>query len=47
MRDRLTHDYRGTEPDVVWFAVRRSIPELIETLKPLIPPDDEPDVSEQ
>lgn len=44
MRDRLMHDYRGTERDVVWLAVSRSVPELIAMLKPLIPEDDESDL---
>ena len=43
MRDRLMHDYRGMERDVVWLAVSRSIPDLIAMLKPLIPADDESD----
>lgn len=43
MRDRLMHDYRGTERNVVWLAVERSIPELLGMLKPLVPEDDDLD----
>jgi uncharacterized protein with HEPN domain len=46
MRDRLTHDYRGTEREVVWLTVSRAVPELIGMIEPLIPADDEMDPTE-
>lgn len=45
MRDILIHAYDKVDIDQVWDAIQESIPKLIETIEPLIPPD-EPDESE-
>lgn len=40
MRHRLIHAYNEVRLDVVWEVVRNDLPSLIETLRPLIPPED-------
>ena len=39
MRNRLVHDYAGTDPDRVWETARNDIPRLIALLEPLVPPE--------
>jgi uncharacterized protein with HEPN domain len=39
MRHRLIHGYGDVRLDVVWDVVCHKLPALIETLKPLVPPD--------
>ncbi len=41
MRHRLVHDYRETDLQRVWDAVRNSVPELVAAIEPLVPPDRE------
>ncbi|WP_242523312.1 DUF86 domain-containing protein [Thiocystis minor] len=41
LRNRLIHGYRVVQLDIVWRVVQRDLPPLIETLRPLIPPEDE------
>jgi len=40
MRHRLVHEYFRIIPDKVWEVVERDIPELIQNLEPLVPPED-------
>lgn len=40
MRHRLVHDYRGTYIQKVWEALQSGVPELIEQLKSLVPPEE-------
>lgn len=39
MRHRLIHGYGEVRLDVVWAVVRDDLPDLIASLRPLIPPD--------
>ena len=41
MRHRLIHAYNEVRHDIVWEVVQNDLPPLIETLKPLIPPEDD------
>jgi uncharacterized protein with HEPN domain len=41
MRHRLIHGYRAVRVDKVWDVVQRELPPLIETLTPLLPPEQE------
>jgi uncharacterized protein with HEPN domain len=41
MRHRLVHDYRHVDVARVWHAAAIRVPELIEVLEPLIPPDED------
>ena len=38
MRHRLIHAYNQVRLDLVWTVIHDSLPQLIATLKPLIPP---------
>ena len=38
LRHRLIHDYGDVRLDIVWRVVRETLPGLIATLRPLIPP---------
>jgi|SRR5208282_2879421 len=38
LRHRLVHDYGDVRLDIVWRVVRETLPDLIATLRPLIPP---------
>ena len=40
MRNRLVHDYRGTDLGIVWTVASERLPELIRTLEPLVPSSD-------
>ena len=40
MRHRIVHDYMNIDEDILWEVVTRSLPELIEILTPLVPPED-------
>jgi uncharacterized protein with HEPN domain len=40
MRNRLVHEYFRILPDRVWAVVERHIPQLVQTLEPLVPPED-------
>jgi uncharacterized protein with HEPN domain len=42
MRNRLVHEYFRILPRRVWDVVEKDIPELIHTLEPLVPPENEP-----
>jgi len=39
MRNRLVHDYRNINVQKVWEALQSDVPELIETLERLVPPE--------
>ena len=41
MRDRLIHDYRQVDLDIVWSTATEMIPDLIRQVEPLVPPMDE------
>ena len=38
MRPKVVHDYLGVDEDIVWQVVTRDLPQLVETLEPLVPP---------
>lgn len=40
MRNRLIHGYDEVRLEQVWAVLRHHLPSLVETLRPLIPPDD-------
>lgn len=39
MRNRIVHDYYEVNLDVLWDTVRHELPQLIESLKQLLPSD--------
>ncbi len=39
MRNRLVHEYFAIRLDVVWQTIQEDIPDLIDQIEPLIPPD--------
>ena len=39
MRHRVVHDYLNVDYDIVWDVVQNKIPQLIQILEPLVPPD--------
>ena len=39
MRHRLVHEYFRIIPERVWAVVEKDIPELVELIEPLVPPD--------
>ena len=41
MRNRLIHAYNVVRLDIVWDVVQSDLPPLIESLRPLIPPEDD------
>ena len=42
MRNRLVHEYFRILPRRVWDVVENDIPDLIQKLEPLVPPESEP-----
>lgn len=36
MRDKLVHDYRQVDIDIIWEVTQTDIPDLIEKIKPLL-----------
>ena len=40
MRNRLVHGYFDVDLNRVWDTAQRDIPQLIEFIKPLVPPDE-------
>jgi uncharacterized protein with HEPN domain len=40
MRNRLVHEYFRILPGRVWEVVEKHIPQLVQLLEPLVPPDD-------
>ncbi|MBW8041823.1 MAG: DUF86 domain-containing protein [Planctomycetes bacterium] len=40
MRNRLVHEYFDIIPERVWNVLERDIPELIQLIEPLVPPDE-------
>ncbi len=40
MRNRLVHEYFHIIPRRVWDVVEKDIPELIQLIEPLVPPDE-------
>lgn len=43
MRHRLVHDYGNVRLDIVWRVTKETLPGLIATLRPLVPPKPDPD----
>ncbi len=43
MRHRLAHDYGAVRLEIVWRVTKEILPGLVATLRPLIPPETEPD----
>jgi len=41
MRNRLIHHYFKVDVQKVWDAVQHDVPDLIEAVVPLVPPDTE------
>lgn len=41
MRNRLTHDYRRIDLEVVWDVVVQEVPKLLVLLEPLVPQENE------
>lgn len=41
MRNRLVHEYFRVDIDLIWDAVQNNVEPLIDSLKPVIPPDEE------
>ena len=41
LRNILVHKYEDIDLDVVWDTIKRDLPRLIESLKPLVPPEDQ------
>lgn len=39
MRHRIVHDYMNIDADILWEVVTRSLPELIDLLTPIVPPE--------
>ena len=39
MRHKVVHDYLDIDFDVVWAVVTDDLPELVDQLKPIVPPD--------
>lgn len=37
MRDKIVHDYREVDLNIVWQVIEQAIPQLIEQIKPLLP----------
>lgn len=46
LRNRIVHEYDKIDLDKVWGVVTREIPELIETLTTIVPPDVDGEESE-
>ena len=46
MRNRLVHEYFRILPARVWDVVDKHIPELVQLLEPLVPPEDEGEMGE-
>ena len=40
MRNRLSHGYFDVNLDIVWQTVKKDLPDLIEALEQIIPPDE-------
>lgn len=40
MRNRLVHEYFRILPGRVWNVVEKQIPDLVQMLEPLVPPED-------
>ncbi|PSN19104.1 hypothetical protein C7271_09080 [filamentous cyanobacterium CCP5] len=39
LRDKVTHQYDQVDLDIVWETVQRDIPDFLEKLAPLLPPN--------
>ena len=39
MRNMMIHDYDDVDLEIVWDTIQRDLPRLIESLKPLVPPE--------
>lgn len=40
MRDKLVHDYRQVDVDIVWQVTQIDIPDLLTALQPLLSPEE-------
>ena len=40
MRNRVVHEYKEIDLEILWEVTQTSIPELLELLKPLIPKEE-------
>lgn len=47
MRNRLVHEYFRILPGRVWDVVEKHIPQLVQLLDPLVPPEDEGDTTRE
>ena len=41
MRDRLVHDYKNIDLDILWDVISVEVPALLVSLEPLLPKQDE------
>jgi len=41
MRNKIIHDYRNVDHEVVWETALLQVPELIAALEKLLPPEDD------
>ena len=39
MRNRVVHEYKDVDVEILWEVIHTSIPQLLEQLEPLIPPE--------
>ena len=46
MCNRLVHEYFDIIPERAWDVVEKDIPQLIQLIEPLIPPDRSPNVGD-
>jgi uncharacterized protein with HEPN domain len=40
MRDIVTHHYDEVDPDIVWEIIQNDLPQLLDMLRPLLPPEE-------
>ena len=40
MRDNLIHDYQDVDLDLVWDAIERDVPALLQYIEPLLPKEE-------
>ncbi len=45
MRDKLIHDYRQVDVDIIWQVTQIDIPNLLNWIQPLLPVEESPDSS--
>jgi uncharacterized protein with HEPN domain len=42
MRNRIIHNYTNVDLEIVWIVITIKVPELIQHLQSIVPPDNEP-----